>query len=195
VDVRDTASRVLFTSATSRRVAGGHPRARGTPGIANLDNDADRLQASDYGFTVRLSSILNNASDGVHLGEPAGQPADIAAMIGGAESTNYYPREPRRRRGHGAGRRVSRRAPIAASRPNQPGCTGATIAPNVIDDNHGAGVELRSGFIIPLYVPLVIEHASDWSRMRSPTNGMGGAAGCTVRADRAADPGERARSA
>ncbi|MBY0496879.1 MAG: right-handed parallel beta-helix repeat-containing protein [Cyanobacteria bacterium] len=168
----NSASRAVLSQVTVQSNGGDGIHVRGAPGLANLDDGTQQLPIADYGFRVERSIIANNTANGIHLGDTT-EVADVSAMVGGSESSNDI---------HGNGgvgilvEQESGLPPGAdcGASAAQPGCTGATIAGNVIYDNMGAGVELRSGFIIPLYVAGAIEYGLGFVSNEVNGNGMAG---------------------
>jgi hypothetical protein len=165
------------TGMTVENNAGDGIHVRGAPGSSNLDDAAHHLEAPGYGFALSASSIRNNGGHGIHLGDTS-QPADVAALIGGTQAPNIV-------HGNlGAGLLLEQATGLApgadcGASAGQPGCTGATIMNNLIHDNADAGVELRAGFIIPLYVPGVFELGLGFIQNAVSHNAMAGA-GCNV---------------
>jgi hypothetical protein len=148
IEVTDSQSRVVFDGVTVRGNGGHGIHVRAAPGASNLDAD-QVLADSDYGFIFQTASTVHdNAGDGIHLGDPA-QPADVAARIGdGLASQDIHTNL-------GAGIVMEQKAGLApgadcGASAGQPGCTGASIVNNLLHENGGAGVELRSGVIIPI---------------------------------------------
>jgi hypothetical protein len=112
--------------------------------------------------------VRDNGGHGIHLGD-ADQSIDVAAMIDGAAVSGNL----------GVGILVEQDAALSPGADCGAGCTGATVVNNAFHDNAGAGVELRSGFIIPLFIPTIQEDGLGFLRNRVSHNAMAGP-GCAV---------------
>lgn len=155
VAVTGSAARVVLDAVTVHENGGDGIHVRAAPGAANLDDVAQNLGAAGYGVSISSVAgstiVRDNGGAGIHLGA-ADQPADVAVKVDGVEASGNA----------GAGVVVEQDSGLApgadcGDSAGQPGCTGATLVANVIRDNGDAGVELRSGFLVPLYVEGVVE--------------------------------------
>lgn len=159
VDVTDPQGRIVFEQVIAEANGGDGIHVRAAPGASNLDDAADRQERSAYGFVLQGATsggnapqVRNNLGHGIHLGDPA-QAADVSALIDFADVYGNG----------GTGILVEQKTGLApgadcGTSAGQPGCTGATLFGSLIHANTGAGLELRSGVLIPVYVPGVIDH-------------------------------------
>jgi hypothetical protein len=173
VEITGPAGRVSIDAVTVHDNGGDGIHVRAAPGGADLDDVAQNLDATGYGVSISSGAgstiVRDNAGIGIHLGN-ADQPADAAVKVDGVEVSGNA----------GVGILLEQNAavtPGAGCGEGQPGCTGGTLVGNVIHDNGGAGVELRSGFLIPLYVQGVNELGLGFVMNDVFHNAMG--AGCT----------------
>ena len=145
VDLADPASRAALENLVVQGNGDDGVHVLGGPGVSNLDVAGDTFTPDGYGLTIYGpdSRFRSNGGHGLHFGDPA-QVHDVAAFVDrGAVNGNV-----------GNGVRVEQKSVLAqgadcGASAGYPGCTGVTLHGLRIHSNAGAGVELRSGFIIP----------------------------------------------
>jgi hypothetical protein len=152
IDVTDAQGRVVLDTLTIEDNAGEGLRVRAAPGAANLDDVHGLIAQADYGVVLQGNAtptvVRNNLGNGIHVGDPA-QVADVSVMIGGPQAALEVSGN------GGIGVVLEQKAGLApgadcGSSASWPGCSGMTLVNSRIHDNAGSGVELRSGFVVPL---------------------------------------------
>jgi len=155
IDVTSAQGRVLLDALAIEDNAGHGLHVRAAPGAANLDDVGDRIGRGDYGVVLQgdtvQSVVRNNLGDGIHVGDP-GQSEDASVMLGGTGMVLDISGN------GGMGVVLEQNTGLApgadcGSSASWPGCSGMTLVNSAIHANAGSGVQLRSGFLIPLYIP------------------------------------------
>jgi hypothetical protein len=167
-------ARIHLDDVTVQGNGGDGIHVRAAPGSSNLDDALQNLDATGYGVSISSLAagaiVRDNGGAGIHIGA-ADQPADAAVKVWGVQVFGNA----------GAGLVLEQDSDVppgadCGESAGQPGCAGATLLENVIHDNGGAGVELRSGFLVPLYQQGIVELGLGFVANHVFHNAMG--AGC-----------------